>query len=92
MSLLLWELVKTLAEYPSLYQQVSVEDVGHFLNLTKLVKPYISLTQSVYLAQAPDSLPQYIHNFISAALKIDGEESSCCGWLSASTYGTWNGM
>lgn len=73
MSLPLGEIVKTLAQYPSLYDQISIDDITHFLNLTKLLKPYLSLTQSVYLSAPPDCLPQYIHGFLVAALGIDGE-------------------
>lgn len=69
----LGEIVKVLVQYPSLYNQIVLEDIVHFLNLLKLLKPYLSLNQPTYVSNAPDCLLEYIHSFLTAVLKVDGE-------------------
>lgn len=67
---LLQSVVEALSAFPTLYGQITLPDLLHFVNIARLLKPYILLSQSSYIASPPDSLTQSAHAFMSASLEL----------------------
>lgn len=73
MPLYLEEIVRALGAFPELYRNVSIEDITRFVDVLTLLKPYLSLSQSVYIPRPPEHLPAYIQSFLSSTLKLQDD-------------------
>lgn len=71
--ILLTDLLSTLSEYPDLFNSIKFDDVGRFIDIACIVKPILSLGQSVHKPGSLKTLPVRVHQFLQACLGLDDD-------------------